>query len=314
MPRVLRQFERRTGVSPTALTFFRYSCMCDANLRRVVSCLIVAVTGGLAATFTSTASAQTYVNTGPGRPMQIEDAMPVARFTLESRLAPVSFGGVAGRTVAIVEPGLTYGLVPRLQVDIAAPVGFRHGNDGTSTGVAGIGLSTLYAFNVETRVLPAVAARASIVLPVGSFGPRRAHESLRAIATRTFPWGRLHFNHQYTFGDEPVPTVIEPSSVTASSDVGGVLSRWMTGVAVDHAFPIRGVLMAAELSARHPLVDSLSVQWHAGVGLRYQLNAAVSLDVGGSAAFAGDERPWSVRFGVSRAMSLRRLTPGLGGR
>jgi hypothetical protein len=308
-------YERRAAVRRTDLALFPgNSCMCDADLRRVVTPWFVAVVASASVALASTSGAQTYVNTGPGRPIQIEDASPLERFALEGRLAPVSFGGTSGRTGVVVEPGLAYGLVPRLQVDLAAPVGFRAGVGGRSSGVAGIALSTLYAFNVETRSLPAVAARLGIVLPVGSFGPRRAHESLRAIATRTFPWGRFHFNHQYTFGDEPgLATTIASPTITASSDVGGALSRWTTGIAVDHAFPLRGVLVAAELFARHPLADSLSAQWHAGAGMRYQLTRAVSLDVGGSAAFSGDERPWSVRVGVSRATSLRRVMPGLGG-
>ena len=288
--------------------------MRDADLRHVTSRWFIAVVGVAAVLLAATAGAQTYVNTGPGRPMQIEDAVPLERFALESRLAPISFGGMPGRTGVVVEPGLAYGIVPRLQIDIASPFGFRDGTSGTSSGGAGIALSTLYAFNVETRSLPAFAARLGVVLPVGGLGPRRGHESLRAIATRTFPWARLHFKHQYPFGDESsVPAETPTADVTAPSDVGGVLSRWMTGVAVDHAFPLRGVLVAAEVFARHPLVDSISPQWHAGAGLRYQLTAAVSLDVGGSVAFTGDQRSWSARLGVSRATSLRRVMPGLGG-
>ncbi len=258
------------------------------------------------------ARAQRYTNTSPGRPLQVEDAIPFERFALEARLAPANIANSDGWTRWSVEPGISYGIVPKLQIDLAAPVGYHDAAAGGSTGVAGVSLSALYAFNVESQSLPAIALRAGAIVPVGSFGPRRMHESIKGIATRSFSWGRLHFNHQYTFGDEPGVVVVSQGDLTASSDVGGTLARWNTGVAVDRAFPLVGVLVGAELFARHPLADSVDAQWHAGLGVRYQFSASVTIDVGGSAAFTGADRDWSLRLGIARWTSMQRPIPGLG--
>lgn len=275
--------------------------------------LAVAFGLGLVSLIGTPAAAQRYSNTSPGRPLQIEDAIPVERFGLDMRLAPAAFGRSAGRSGWSVEAGIAYGIVPRLQVDVAAPIGYRDVGQGSSSGVAGVSLSALYAFNIESRSVPAIALRAGTMVPVGEFGPRRMHESLRGIVTRSFPWGRVHFNHQYTFGGEPDLVTSPFRELTASSDVGGSLSRWTTGVAVDRAFPISGLLVGAELFARHSLVDSLAAQWHAGAGIRYQWSSSVSVDVGASTAFTGSTPGWSVRFGVARSTSVQRLIPGLGG-
>lgn len=252
------------------------------------------------------ADAQTpYANTSAGRPLGMEDAVAMERYALDAHLSPVGMGRQNGRSTWFVEPGLAYGLVPRTQVEVTVPIGFRDAAGGSGAGIAGLDVSALYALNVESRSLPALAIRGGVLMPVGNFGVRNAHESVTGIATRTFGWGRAHFNAGHTFGDEP-PT-------TGSRGVGGRgdPARWTTGLSVDRALPLRGLLVAAEVFARRGLADSASARWNVGAGARYQWTRQTTLDVGAATSVTG-AREWSLRAGVGRTMAVRSLMPGLG--
>src|SRR5205823_14818983 len=48
--------------------------------------------------------------------------------------------------------------------------------------------------NVETSSLPALASSSELLLPFGSLAPPLPSYSVKAMATKTFPFGRLHLN------------------------------------------------------------------------------------------------------------------------
>lgn len=244
------------------------------------------------------ARAQTdYYNTDKGRPVQIEDAYPVERYAFELQLAPVRVeregGGVYTWEIA---PELAYGILPRTQLEVGFPIAFADvAGDG---GLAGIEVAALYNLNVETRTLPALAVAAEVLLPVGGLAPDRAYTSLKGIATRTFSWARFHVNGQYTLG-----------SGAAEGEHAGEASRWMAGVAVDRTFPLRSLLVTADVLAEQPLVEGEELAWTAEAGLRYQTSPQLNVDLGVGRRFAGGDQGWFFTFGAAHAFALRSLLP-----
>lgn len=242
----------------------------------------------------------TFANTSPGRPFTVEDATAIARSLLDASIASAGLQREAGRSIWSAAPGLAYGLASRTEVQIRLPLSLTD-SSASRTRIAGASVSLMYALNVETRTLPAIAIRAGLLMPVGN-GPAEAHESVRAMVTRTFSWGRAHFNHEYTFGAEPG---------SGAAPTGA--SRWTSGLAVDRAFPRRGLLLGAEGVARRRLMDARAggVLWDVRGGGRYQLTRNVTLDATLTRTI-GDYEAWGAAFGIGMARGLATLLPGLG--
>ncbi len=189
------------------------------------------------------AVAQTdFYNTDKGRPLEIEDAYPTERYAFEAQLAPVRLERADGGIYSWgLEPELTYGLFPRTHLEVGLPLAFiDQGPLGRRSGLAGLDVSVLHNLNVETVSLPAFGILGEVLLPVGGLAPERTYFSVKGIATRTYSWARFHLNGQYTFGSQA--GTVGTSSVQA-------LSRWMAGIAVDKTYPLRSMLVTADLFA-----------------------------------------------------------------
>ena len=267
----------------------------SAGYRIVVVAALAAVLGGPAAAQTD------YYNTDKGRPVRVEDAYPVERHAFELQIAPLRLertgGGVYSWEVA---PEVAWGVLPRTQLELAFPL--AHVDAGTAakaSGLAGIELSALYNLNNETRTLPALAIAADVLLPAGGLGPDRVYPTLKGIATRTFSRARFHANAEYTLGPD-----------AGEGDEVGEASRWMAGIAVDRTFPIRSILVTADLFAEQALDSGESLSWTAEAGLRYQTSPQFNVDLGIGRRFAGEEQGWSFTVGVAHAFALRTLLPG----
>jgi hypothetical protein len=248
------------------------------------------------------AGAQTdYYNTDAGRPVRVEDAYAVERYAFELQLAPVRLeregGGVYHWEVA---PELAYGILPSTQLEIGFPLSFVDGGDsgGDARGLAGIEVAALHNLNVETRTLPALAVAAEVLLPVGGLGPDQAYASLKGIATRTFSFARVHVNGQYTLGDD-----------AAEGENVGDASRWMAGIAVDRTYPLRSILLTADLFAEQSLHGGADLAWTAETGFRYQSSPQFNLDFGMGRRFTGEDRGWFLTFGAAHAFAVRSLLP-----
>ena len=256
------------------------------------------------------AAAQTdYHNTDTGRPVRIEDAYAIERYALDLHIAPLRFERRSGVSSVAVTPELTYGLVPRTQVEIGVPVLYRSAESGGSrTGIGGIDVTALYNVNAETQSLPAFGLRAGVLMPVGDYGPERIHPSVTGLATRTFRWARVHANAQYTFGREP-----EGASADGTLGSGsGTLTRWLTGIAADRTFAYRSLIATAEAFAAGPVDHDADVEWTAATGLRYQLTPVLTLDGGVGRRLTGPSQAWFFTLGVSRTSTVRFLFPGRG--
>ena len=251
----------------------------------------------LALSATRPAAAQTdYYNTDSGRPLTIEDASATERYAFELQLAPLRLernrGGVY-RWEA--EPEIAYGILPRTQIEIGAPLSYLDvGSGSRQLGLGGIELSVLHNLNVETMI-PALAVAGDVVLPVGGFAPEQAVFTAKGIATRTIRRARFHLNAQYSWGDDDI----------------SALSQWVAGVAVDRAFPLRATLVGAEVFARKVVLSSDdAVHWNAAVGIRRQVSPTFNIDAGFGKQLNGEDRSWFVTLGVSHAFAVRSLLPG----
>jgi hypothetical protein len=250
----------------------------------------------LAPLITRSAAAQTdYYNTDAGRPVTIEDAAPLERRAFEVQAAPLRLERARPGVYAWgLEPELAFGILPRTQIEVGFPLALIDaGVGGRKSGLAGAELSVLHNLNVETAI-PALAVTADVLLPVGRLGPDHAYASVKGIATRTLPWARFHVNAGYTFGDEPTPT----------SDAAVEVARWLAGVAVDRAFPLRSTLIIAELVARQPIHVDEGVEWSAGAGVRRQLTSRWAIDGGVGRRLTGAAGAWYATVGTAVAFGL----------
>ncbi len=212
---------------------------------------------------------------------------------------------------------MAYGILPRTQVEVGFPISLVDAADGGgASGLAGIEVAALHNLNVETRTLPALAVAAEVLLPVGGLAPDQPYASLKGIATRTLPWARFHANAQYTFGagpdesPDPIPALADDVVVAPrqpETETEG--SRWMAGIAVDRTFPLRSLLVTADVFAEQPLDDGEELAWTAETGLRYQTSPQFNVDLGLGRRFAGGGQGWFFTFGASHAFAVRSLIP-----
>ena len=92
---------------------------------------------------------------------------------------------------------------------------------------------------------------------------------------------------------------------------GSVRGRWVGGVAVDHVFPLRSLLVAADLFAEHDASRLAVTEWTAETGVRVQLGPRTSGDLGVGRHFTGDDRSWFVTGAVAVELGVRALMRGL---
>ena len=254
----------------------------------------VLLAAALAALSTPVAGQTDYYNTDRGRPLRIEDAAAVERHAFELQLAPLRLErGAGGEYSWEVEPELAYGILPRTQVEVGFPLAFRDADGGTG-GLAGIHLSALHTLNTESATLPALAVAASAALPVGGPGPDEPYATVKGIVTRTGSAARVHLNAEYTFGAE---------------GADAEASRWMAGLAVDRALPLRALLLTAGAFAEQPLDDGAELRWTAEAGFRYQLSPQFGIDAGIGRVLAGPDPAWYATFGTAYAFAVRSLIP-----
>ena len=263
----------------------------------------------LASVASSAASAQTdFYNTDRGRPVQIEDAYVTERYAFELKMAPVRLERAAdGQYNFGLDPEIALGILPRTQVELGLPIAFLEQGPRRRSGIAGLDLSAMHNFNVETEGVPALALRVDVLAPVGSLAADRAYTSLTGIATRTHPWARFHVNGQYTFGSAPTAG----AALTGLSGAGAVeVSRWLAGGAIDKAFPLSSTLVTAELYGRKPLDSNTGVEYTVGTGTRFQVSPTLALDAGGGRRLNGPEQGWYVTLGSAYAFGVRSFFPG----
>lgn len=153
-----------------------------------------------------------YYHLDASRPIRIEDASVVERFALEIEAPSIradrtSDGIYRYRT----EPHVSYGVLPRTQIEIGAPMEYRDAPGRSFGGLVGISVAGMHSFNNESRMIPALALWTGVRLPVGALSSKTTRVGVKGIATRTFSRVRLHVNAEYS-------TALAKSSCTPTPD------------------------------------------------------------------------------------------------
>ena len=139
-----------------------------------------------------------YRNTDSGRPLRIEDAESIEFRALEFQFAPFRLERPrAGIDRWQFEPRLSYGILPRTELELRAPIVYREPGAYSRGGLAGLGVGMQRNFNDETPSLPSFALSGEYVIPAGGASTNPGNWVIRGAATRTFTPGRLHFNAAY---------------------------------------------------------------------------------------------------------------------
>jgi hypothetical protein len=171
-----------------------FSCWVRAAMSRAASSRSVYIVLLLIA---RSLPAQTgYYNLDAGRPTRVEDAIPTELREIELQFLPVRAERVGDGTERIrFEPKIAYGAFSRTEIEVRAPIMDLRANSSPETiGLASIGVGALHALNTETSTLPALALAGEMVFPAGSLSAPIGSYSLKALATKTLPFARLHLN------------------------------------------------------------------------------------------------------------------------
>ena len=244
-----------------------------------------------------------YRNLDPGRPIAVEDAQPIAYRELEAQNGIPRFNREhRGQWIVGLESEYKMGIYKDLQVGLSSEYVVAHRNGNTVTTGRDRQLHLLYNFNQETRHLPALAIRPELTIRGGGLGSRHEHAALKAIASKTIGHNRLHLNGSYTVGP------------TAAPGRGGELvNRYFYGAAYERTFPLKFVVLLADVYARKP-IDNAPTQVVFEVGTRVQLTPRWVLDTGISTgalrSSAGPDLGFT--FGLSHSFSFRWLYPRKG--
>jgi len=244
-----------------------------------------------------------YRNLDPGRPIAVEDAQPIAYRELEAQNGIPRFNREhRGQWIVGLESEYKMGIYKDLQVGLSSEYVVAHRNGNTVTTGRDRQLHLLYNFNQETRHLPALAIRPELTIRGGGLGSRHEHAALKGIVSKTIGHNRLHLNGSYTVGP------------TAAPGRGGELvNRYFYGAAYERTFPLKFVVLLADVYARKP-IDNALTQVVFEVGTRVQLTPKWVLDTGISTgalrSSAGPDLGFT--FGLSHSFSFRWLYPRKG--
>lgn len=275
-----------------------------------------------------------YRNIDSGRPVRIGDATPTARKSLELNLGNGRVEQLSqGRYRLQLEPRVTYGLLPRTEVSVRSPIFFNERALRPRAGVAGVGVGFEHQLRIESLHLPSVALGSELFVPAGPAALPPTY-SVRGMMTRSFPVGRIHFNGAYgTFnvrtpvGFEKIippihgacsvaPTELAmtvrfacmPSSLLSAAVPGATRThdRWLFGMAVDKALPLRSTLLMADVFGQKYRSIGRPVDWTGEVGMRTQISRSIVIDAAIGRLFTGESRATFLTFGttLSRALTL----------
>jgi hypothetical protein len=239
-----------------------------------------------------------YRNVDEGRPTRVEDAFPVERYAFEFLTSYALEREPGGGVVHAFVPELEYGIVANGELGITAPIGMLYQGGVARAGLAGLRAFALYNFNTETAALPAVALRADVRLPAGSFAGGATRVTLKGIATRSWGRHRLHLNGAYTLGPDASPALVEPAE------------RWWWGAALDRTLFRESLLLLAAVYA-HGAARAAPTEVTVSLGVRWQWHPTAVIDIGLARGLAHGRGPdYAFTVGISNAFAFAGLVPG----
>jgi hypothetical protein len=245
-----------------------------------------------------------------------------------------------GRYRLQVEPRISYGILPRMDISLRALAFYREPSAVPRGTVAGVGIGSEYLVKMESLRSPAVAVAGEVFLPTGPSASRAAYSG-KVLMSRSFPAGRLHLNGSYgTFsvyvpppppGNPPlIPPVIDgpcsvsfagemmraqlscatppATSVVASSAAlkpgTNTSTHWLVAMGIDKSFPLSSVLIVADAFAERYEGVGRPTDWTAELGARKQLTPRLVADLGVGRHFRGVSQSWFATFGTTMSFAV----------
>ena len=303
--------------------------MIALNLVRPSSLIALA----FCAVSTTAAAQDEYRNLEAGRPIRVSDATPTERYAFDVDLTTLRVERLSlGRYRLLYEPRIAYGILPRTEVSLRLPSFFRERSITPRRGIAGLGVGAETQLVQEGLHFPAIAVSAEAFVPTAPNSLKTSY-SAKALVTRSFTAGRIHLNGSYgTFYVRAAPTggVLAPpvidgpcvmqlpesgitmramcgaetyqaSVVAAQAEGGGIITRyrWNAGAGIDKAFPIRSILIAADVFVDKYNGIDRDADWVAEGGVRKQVNQLLVADAAFGRRFTGISKAWFVTAGTT---------------
>jgi hypothetical protein len=248
----------------------------------------------LAALLQGPAAAQLdYRNLDDHRPVRTEDAYVIEHHAFEFML-PAEYESAAGGAHRVVAPELGWGALRNAQVGVKVPIALADG--AGPGGLAGPRLFGIYNFNTEGPVLPGLAARADVLVPLGAAAGDAATVFLKAMATRGFGRTRLHANVGATLGR------------LGADRAADAEPQWMATLAADRTLLRQSVLLIAELAVLQP-ATGLGAEAVLAVGVRAQVTPTLVLDGGIARRLTARGPDVALTVGVTHAFGIAALLP-----
>jgi len=285
-----------------------------------------------------------YRNLEGGRPVRVSDASPTERHALDLDLTTVRIDRLSfGRYRVQVEPRVTYGILPRMDISLRTLAFYREPSAVPRGTVAGVGIGGEYQLKMESLHFPAVGLAAEVWAPTGPNASRPAY-SIKGLVTRSFHAGRIHLNGSYgtyairipappTGQGTLIPPVVDgpcmispdgdgretrmlcmsvPIGITpATSKAVGLQpgtntgTHWIAGIAADHTLPLKSILLVADFFAERYEGMGRPTDLTAEVGGRTQIAPKLVADLGVGRHFHGVSQSWFVTFGTTISLALR---------
>src|SRR2546428_5738404 len=136
-------------------------------------------------------------NLDKNRPVQLEDAYPIAKGEIALEGGGQFIDRRQGRTRFVFQPQILYGAFYNTQLEMGGDLFTEPTTVEGAEKSGDLRISALYNFNTETLTLPALALKLDLELPTG-VRSRGVDGSLTGILTRSFGRWRTHLNATYT--------------------------------------------------------------------------------------------------------------------
>jgi hypothetical protein len=283
-----------------------------------------------------------YRNVDGGRPVRIEDATATPRHALEAQIGAIRAERFAGGMLRLqLEPRLNFGVLPRTELKLRAPLAHRTDGPRPRSGLLGIAVGGFHSFNNESPTLPAFAVEGEMLLSARAAATGGATYAVRGIATRSFSRSRVHLNAGYgTYRVRPpepgtnagpvvpdAPCGISPSAHalhTISPPVSQSCSaapheaeiptaqtgtRFLGGMAIDRTFPLRSLLVIGNVLVESYRGALRSTDWTVELGTRRQITPRSAFEASIGHRFTGMGRAWIASFGITTSIAARMFIP-----
>jgi hypothetical protein len=214
-------------------------------------------------------------NLDKNRPVQIEDAYPIAKGEIALEGGARFVDQRQGKTRFVFQLQVLYGAFYNTQLEIGGDLLTEPTTVEGAEKSEDLRLGALYNFNTETLSLPALAVKLDLEFPTG-VRSKGVDGALNGILTRSFGRWRTHLNAAYTVVG------------SAQGRERNGFYRFVAGVSYPLGYPARfRQTVIADVFTRQSDLSGGRNPTGVEAGLRYQLSSRIVLDGGIGTEFAG---------------------------